>query len=237
MGLIRVKFHICTAGKRRGDLDRLCHDRLVLDRFVGIALLRILHRGSGNSVTFIICFAGLCHGSDLIGGAAAELDIQISLNIAAGQNHLIGQLLSVKVDDRRYAGGRVLHQRHQAVNSIAVLIHAQLDRRRLIQCQRDCYLAVFGIVMLCIHSGRTDQIAFAINERHTHRAEQIQETLLIRLCGRIEGIAAAAALRGAGRALHFIRCHLGVTPDAVHAVVAHDHLSCVHFGGIRQAHP
>ena len=91
--------------------------------------------------------------------------------------------------------------------------------------------------MLCIHSGRTDQIAFAINERHTHRAEQIQETLLIRLCGRIEGIAAAAALRGAGRALHFIRCHLGVTPDAVHAVVAHDHLSCVHFGGIRQAHP
>ena len=236
VGIIRVKVHICTAGERRGDLDRLCHDRLVLDRLVGTALLRVFHRGSGNRIIFIICFAGLCHGSDLIGGAAAELDIQISLNIAAGQNHLIGQLLSVKVDDRRYAGGRVLHQRHQAVNIIAVLIHAQLERRRLIQCQRYCYLAVFGIVMLCIHSGRTDQIAFAINERHTHRAEQIQKTLLVRLCGCIKGIAAAAALRGAGRTLHLIRRHLSIAPHAVHTVVAHDHLSCVHFGGIRQTH-
>ncbi len=151
------------------------------------------------------------------------------MNITACQHHLVSQLRAIQIDNSCNAGSCILYQRHQAIDGIAVLIHSQINCGGLIQCQRHCYLTVFGVVMLGIHSGGTDKGSLAIYKCHPHRTKQIQKALLICLCGSIEGIAATTALRGTGGALHLVWCHLGIVPDTVDAIVAGHNGYLLHF--------
>ena len=155
----------------------------------------------------------------------AELNVHLTGDRAGCKYFTVLQVITLEVNDGRNALGLVLHQGRN------VLVHQcarRIDDRRIVGAQAQRYDDTACVLdcICCIHVRGRQQCTGGIDKRHTHGRQQLQTLPLILSGLRIEDIAAAGTLCGAGavvlqHVLHILVVRiLQLVPNAVGTFVA-----------------
>ena len=158
--------------------------------------------------------------------AAAELDVQLALDIRGREDILVGQLGAIQINDCRDPGSNVLFQIRDRIGYFALIVLAQVDAVGGREDQRNDHSAIFRKIPFRIHLSCRHQLAILVNKGNIEGFQQFQASCLVFGGIGIVDITAAAALGGGIGGHH----RLVIVPNAVFTLIADDGHDFLHLG-------